>query len=107
MVANPFVSTFISTAPVGATQAGFGVPALLSYNASDVFGSDIGRIYGGVDGILDDGFAADGPEALWGAAVFGQRRRPPVVVIFKGALPPTMRYQIGANSVTAGRDLRG
>ena len=101
MVANPFVSTQISTAPVGAAQAGFGVPMLLSYNAS-AFGSERARLYGGYDEVLEDFPSTTGPEALWAAAVFGQVKRPPQVVIGRGALPPTQRYLIGAVAATAG-----
>lgn len=97
MVANPFVSTVISTAPVGAAQAGFGVPLLLSYNAS-AFGSERVRTYGGYDEVIEDFPSTTGPEALWAAAVFGQSKRPPSVAIGRGALPPTQRYLIGAVS---------
>ena len=102
MVANPFVSTQISTAPVGAAQAGFGVPMALSYNAAALFGADRIRLYDGLDAVLDDGFAADSPEALFATAVFGQARRPPRLAIGRGSLPPTQRYVIGAATVTAG-----
>ncbi len=101
MVANPFVSTVISTAPVGAAQAGFGVPMLLSYNASG-FGSERARLYGGYDEVLEDFPSTTGPEALWAAAVFGQSKRPPQVAIGRGALPPTQRYLIAAVAATAG-----
>lgn len=102
MVANPFVSTFISTAPVGATGAGFGVPALLSYNA-DGFGSERGRLYSGYDEVIADFPSTSGPEALWAAAVFGQAgKKPPSVAILRGALKPTMVYAMGANAVTPG-----
>lgn len=101
MVANPFVSTVISTAPVGAAQAGFGVPMLLSYNASG-FGSERARLYGGYDEVLEDFPSTTGPEALWAAGVFGQSKRPPLVAIGRGALPPTQRYLIAAVAATAG-----
>jgi hypothetical protein len=102
MVANPFVSTAISTAPVGATQAGFGVPMGLSYNAAALFGADRIRTYDGVDGLTDDGFAATSPEVLWATAVFGQSKRPPLIAIGRGSLPPTQRYVIGVVAATAG-----
>jgi hypothetical protein len=102
MVANPFVSTAISTAPVGATQAGFGVPMGLSYNAASIFGADRIRTYDGVDGLTDDGFADDSPEVLWATAVFGQSKRPPLLAIGRGSLPPTQRYVIGVVAATAG-----
>jgi hypothetical protein len=101
MVANPFVSTAISTAPVGATQAGFGVPLLLSYNAAG-FGSERARLYSGYDEVIADFPSITGPEALWAAAVFGQSKRPPLVAIGRGALPPTQRYLIAAVAATAG-----
>lgn len=102
MVANPFVSTQISTAPVGAAQAGFGVPMALSYDAAALYGADRIRTYDGVNGMLDDGFAASGPEVLWATAVLGQARRPPLIAIGRGDLPPTQRYKIAAVTAVAG-----
>lgn len=104
-MSNPFVSTIISTAPVGAATAGFGVPAALSYNTSG-WGAERGRVYAGYDEVLVDFPTTTGPEALWAAAVFGQSQRPPLVAILRGALPPTQVYAISGTTVTAGLTYR-
>jgi hypothetical protein len=104
-MSNPFVSTIISTAPVGAATAGFGVPAALSYNTSG-WGAERGRLYAGYDEVLVDFPVTTGPEALWAAAVFGQSQRPPLVAILRGALPPTQVYALSGTTVTAGLTYR-
>lgn len=99
---NPFVISTIATAAVGVPRAGFGVPALLSYNAS-AFGSDRTRLYGSLDEVAADFASTTGPEYLWAQAVFSQADPvPELVAILRGILAPTMIYTGSVATLAAG-----
>lgn len=102
MSLNPFVVSSISTAPVGVPRASFGVPGLLSYNAT-AFGSDRERLYSSAAEVAVDFPSLTGPEYLWAAQVFSQADPvPEQVAILRGALPPTMTYTGSVALLTAG-----
>lgn len=102
MATNPFVSSIVSTAPVGASRAGFGVPLILSYNA-DAFGADRARLFGSLDEIEDAGFSLTGPEYLAARAMWSQAEpRPKRIAIGRGANKPTKRYAGSITTLTAG-----
>ncbi len=92
MSLNPFVTSLISTQPVGVPRASFGVPALLSYNAT-AFGADRTRFYSSVDEVAADFASLTGPEYLWATAVFSQADPVPErIAILRGSSAPTMLY---------------
>lgn len=92
MSLNPFVTSLISTQPVGVPRASFGVPALLSYNAA-AFGADRTRFYASVDEVAADFPSLTGPEYLWATAVFSQADPVPErIAILRGSSAPTMLY---------------
>lgn len=89
---NPFVISSIATTAVGVPRAGYGTPALLSYNAS-AFGSDRTRLYGSLAEVAVDFPTVTGPEYLWAQQVFSQADPVPErVAICRGTLAPTMLY---------------
>lgn len=102
MALNPFVISSISTQPVGVPRASFGVPALLSYNAS-AFGADRTRFYSSVDEVTADFASLTGPEVLWATAVFSQADPlPQRLAILRGTLAPTMLYTGGVYALAPG-----
>lgn len=102
MATNPFVSSIVSTAPVGAARPGYGIPLILSYNA-DAFGSDRVRHYSDLDEIVADGFSTTGHEYVAANAMWSQAEpRPKVIAIGRGALKPTLRYAGSVATLTPG-----
>ena len=101
-MSNPFASSVVSSAPVGASSPGFGIAMAVTYNASGVFGvGEFLRSYAGYDEVIADFPSLTGPEALFAAAAFAQSRRPEVIAFGRGALPPTQRYALSALAATA------
>lgn len=99
---NPFVTSIISTQPVGVPRASFGVPALLSYNAT-AFGADRTRFYASVDEVAADFPSLTGPEYLWATAVFSQADPVPErIAILRGSSAPTMLYTGSVYALTPG-----
>ena len=66
--ASEHVSLTITTDTVGIARAGFGVPMILSHNATWV---ERIRFYGGIADVADD-WATDSPEYLAAKAMFAQ-----------------------------------
>lgn len=103
MSLNPFVTSLISTQPVGVPRASFGVPALLSYNAT-AFGADRTRFYASVDEVAADFPSLTGPEYLWATAVFSQADPVPErIAILRGSSAPTMLYTGSVYALSRGR----
>jgi hypothetical protein len=105
------VNVTISASTVGITQAGFGIPLILSANAS--WPSERIRFYSSLVGVASD-FAATTPEYLAAARIFSQSPHPVQIAIGRLANKPTQHWtitpvvhnstdykiRIGANTVT-------
>lgn len=81
----------ISQDAVRVRKAEFGVPLLLSPNAT--FAERV-RTYEDVDGVEDDGFATDSPEYLFAQALFGEDPTVEKFKIGRCANKPTQVYTI-------------
>lgn len=84
------VQVLITSIASKVTQAGFGVPMILSYSAA---WTERVREYSSLTGVQTD-FATTTPEYKQAARVFGQTPRPPKILIGRGALKPTQRYAV-------------
>lgn len=93
------VSVSITSTSVGVTAAGFGVPLILSYNAT--FTERI-RFYSTTAALVTDGFSATSPEYLAAAAILGASTDVTEFAIGRCALKCTQNYKISAKAVTAG-----
>lgn len=91
------VSITISQDSVGVKLAGFGIPLILSYNASG-WGSDMIRFYSSLSEVADDFASTTGPEYLAAQAFFSQSPAPEQIAIGKGTLAPTLRYTLDATA---------
>lgn len=72
------------------TQAGFGVPLIVSHKAA---WTERVREYTELTDVALD-FATTTPEYLAAAKIFGQQPRPPTLLIGRAALKPTQRYAV-------------
>lgn len=93
------VSLTITQDTVGIARAGFGVPLILSCNAT--FPERV-RFYGDLASVADDGFATTSPEYLAARAAFSQSPHPEQIAIGRAVGKPTQRYQINISTVTEG-----
>lgn len=92
---NDYVTVTITRDSVGVSRAGFGVMMVLSVNAT--FPERI-RYYSDLPGVGLD-FATSSPEYLAAQAAFSQTPHPELIAIGRGALPPTLVYQISVAQV--------
>lgn len=83
----------ITAASATISQAGFGLPLLVSHGTWPGVGSELTREYGKQTDVELD-WAANTPERLAAAAIFGQNPRPPKLVIGRGTLKPTQQFEI-------------
>ncbi len=83
------VALTISVDSVGVARAGFGVPLIISHNAT--WGPELIRFYTDLDGV-DDDFAVTSPEYLAAAAMFSQTPHPAQIAIGKCPTKPTQKY---------------
>lgn len=90
MALNEHVSITITQDSLGLARAGFGVPLILSANAS--FAERV-RSYSDIASVSAD-FAAGTPEYRAADAVFGQDPHPETIRIGRSALKPTLRYSL-------------
>jgi hypothetical protein len=90
------VDLVITADAVSLPRAGFGIPGVLSYNAS--FPERVQLVTRPSD-VTDLGFATDSPEYLAIAAMSSQRPRPATMAILRGTLAPTLTYTVRAASV--------
>lgn len=95
MPLSDIVDLEISLETGGVTQAGFGIPGVLGYNAGFV---ERIRFYTSPDGVADD-FAATTPEFKAASIIFSQTPRPPRIAIFRGLLKPTQRFELSVGVV--------
>jgi hypothetical protein len=84
---------------VGIARAGFGLPMILSVNAS--FPERI-RYYTDLASIAADGFATTSPEYLAARAIFSQSPHPETIAIGRAVGQPTLAYRVDVSSVGAG-----
>lgn len=90
-MANPFVSSIITSAQPGVPRQGFGVPMLVSYNA-DFFGAARTRTYNSIESVATD-WAPYSMEYRAAQAFFSySQRRLASLVIGRGANKPTLVY---------------
>lgn len=87
---NDIVQVLITSVASKVTQAGFGVPLILSYSAAWV---ERVREYTSLTGVQAD-FAASTPEYKQASRIFSQSPRPPKLLIGRGALKPTLRFAV-------------
>jgi hypothetical protein len=81
----------ITSETAGVRQAGFGVPGILSVNATSA-----ARVtfYEKADDLLTDGFTATMPEYLAAGAMLAQENKPEQFAILRCANKPTQRYKL-------------
>lgn len=89
--------TYVSTNP-GVTQAGFGVPLILSHSAT---WTERVRTYSDLDGVADD-FAANTPEYLAAEVMFSQSTGLTSLKIGRAVNVPTQRFRIECITATVG-----
>jgi hypothetical protein len=91
MPLSDVVTISITTDTATQSQAGFGVPLILSPHT--LF-ADLVRYYTDVAGLVTDGFTTATPEYKAASKLFAQNPRPPRVGIGKLALRPTQRWAV-------------
>lgn len=96
MALSNHVSLTISQDTLGVTRAGFGVPMILSANAS--FPERI-RFYNDLAGLVSDGFATDSPEYLAARAMLSQQPHPERIAVGRAANKPTQVYTLSVATV--------
>lgn len=87
---SDIVQVLITSIASKVTQAGFGVPMILSYSAA---WTERVREYSSLTAVQTD-FATTTPEYKQAARVFSQSPRPPKLLIGRCALKPTLRFAI-------------
>lgn len=88
----------VSTTGAGVTRAGYGVPMIVSHTAA---WAERTRTYSSLTAVAVD-FAANTPEYLAAAKIFGQSPRVTSIMIGRAALQPTQLFTIGVNTVATG-----
>jgi hypothetical protein len=92
------VSVTVSTQTAGVTATGFGMPLILSANAS--FTERV-RTYTDLAGMVTDGFASTSPEYKAASAMFSQSPKPPTIAVGRRALKPTLRWAVTPTAVNS------
>jgi hypothetical protein len=87
------VSVSITAQTSNPTQAGFGVPLILSNSSNASAWADVVREYADLTAMVAD-FATGTPEYKQASKLFSQNPRPPKVLVGKGTLRPTQRWAI-------------
>lgn len=88
----------VSTTGAGVTRAGYGVPLIVSHTAG---WTERFRSYGSLSALSAD-FAANTPEYLAAAKIFGQSPKIPTLLVGRASLQPTQLFTIGVNAVATG-----
>lgn len=99
MSLSEICSVTITSETTGVRAAGFGVPLILSVNAT--FDERV-RFYTKASDLLTDGFTATQPEYLAAAALLAQDNKVEQFALGRCALKPTQRYKVSVAAVTAG-----
>lgn len=95
------INVNLATGFTRVAQQGFGIPMILSYNASF---PERYRTYTSLDGLTDDGFATTSPEYLCAAAMFSQDTSPSIIAVGRGALAPTQSFTLNIDTLVADTD---
>lgn len=90
------VQLSITVDNVGITRAGFGVPLVVSANAS--FAERV-RFYNSTADVIVDFPVTTSPEYLAAAAIFAQSPRPPKIAIGRAANKPTQKFEVSTVAV--------
>lgn len=93
------VSLSITQDSVGIARAGFGIPLILSCNATF---SERVRFYSDLPGLVTDGFVTTSPEYLAVQAILSQNPHPEQVAIGRTVGKPTLAYRLDISSVAVG-----
>lgn len=93
-----YVALSISLTTASVPRAGFGIPLIVSYSAS---WPERTRTYTSFAGAIADFPTTTSPEYLQLQAIFSQSPCPSKVIVGRGALKPTMTYQLSAISPTS------
>lgn len=91
MPLSDIVSVSITSETAGITQAGFGIPLIMSPRPS---WTERVRSYTDLAGMVADGFTSATPEYKAAEAMFSQRPRPESVMVGRCALAPTQRFAL-------------
>ncbi len=98
MALSDHVTLTITANTTTSPRAGFGIPLILSANAS---WPERVRTYTGIEGVAED-FASTSPEYLAAEAMFSQNPHPTTVKIGRAAGQPTQKYVVSIVSAAAG-----
>lgn len=90
MPLSDIATIVVTTTGAGVTRAGYGVPMILSHSAD---WAERTRTYTSLSAVGAD-FAANTPEYLAAAKIFGQSPKVPRIVIGRAALQPTQKFAI-------------
>lgn len=106
MPLSDFLNVQISTAPVGPTLPGFGLPLILG--AANAWGvsTDKIRFYQQASfsaAMLADGFVATDPEYLAAQEVFSQNPAPPTVAVGRRTNKPTQKFVLTILQAVVGK----
>lgn len=101
MALADIVNLTITRDSVGVARAGFGVPLILSANASF---TDRIRWYTSLSAVAVDFPVTTSPEYLAANALFAQDPHPKRIAIGRCALPPTQVYSLSLVTAAAGRE---
>lgn len=96
MSLSDHVSISITADTLGVPRAGFGVPMILSVNAT--FPERI-RFYSDLDGVAADFATTTSPEYLAAQSLFAQNPHPERIAIGKALGKPTQRYSLSITTV--------
>ena len=91
MPLSDIVNVVITTQNPGVTQAGFGIPLILSHTAA---WAERTRTYNNIADVGAD-FAVNDAEYLAAAKIFSQSPAPPTIMIGRAANKPTQRFTVG------------
>ncbi len=98
MPLSDHVSIVLTKDTVGIALAGFGVPLILSAQAS---WTERVRFYSDLPSVADDFALTTSPEYLAAQALFSQTPKPKQIAIGRAANKPTQKYQINISTVAA------
>jgi hypothetical protein len=99
MALSDHVTLTITNGTTTVARAGFGIPMILSCNAT-AFPERI-RTYTDIEGVGAD-FATTSPEYLAASAIFSQEPRPETIKIGRAVGVPTQAYTVAVSSAAAG-----
>lgn len=95
------VQISITVDTVSIARASFGIPLILSANAS--FTESV-RVYSDLAGLLNDFPDPSSPEALAATAIFSQNPRPTQVKVGRSPSKPTQKYSLSVSNVLDNTD---